>query len=514
MVDVDTNLNRVFGDDSAATQEKPFEFWIGSEGNHSVEGGGLLPEDFFLVRIQTGQDLRKAGQCGYKLKLDVKGRSLTVYQAFGAAPGWHILEDGKFSNELDLADLAGRLTAAEQESGNITLLVGGATPGTFVLTARLQKGTLVSHESLPIHVQFQDVLQMYERQLGQGYYPGQQVERFPLEPLNFANGSHRLQEGSPVAPHWGDKDNTIVFVHGFSMEEDDKVNFGTIMFKRLRWAGYKGKFVAYFWPCLIKNQDFLNGADAGYNQSEFIAFKYGSGLRKYLAGLPGSVHLAAHSQGNIVASEALKAGASPATYLMMQAAVPVICYDPKTDIIDLGLESMERDISTFVYDAASQRDRGYQGYFSSISPASKIINMFNVDDKVTGFVWLLNQKIAKPANYPSSTPLQYITRPDRPSGEAHLVESFFLPLQDFSRILEDEHEIMAFATRSISRSVGASNFAGGSVDSSVDLAGLIEGMSGIYDLRDRHSAQFVYPVYMNYPFYKHFLSQCGISCNP
>jgi hypothetical protein len=142
--------------------------------------------------------------------------------------------------------------------------------------------------------------------------------------------------------------------------------------------------------------------------------------------------------------------------------------------------------------------------------------MFNVDDTVTSHIWLQNQASAKPARY-ATIPWSYVTLLSRPPNEVHVVAPDGPPgsSEDLPRILTDPHEIMAFAARSISRSVGASNFAGGSVDSSVDLAGLIEGMSGyIYDLRDRHSAQFVYPVYMNYAFYREFLSQCGIAFNP
>jgi hypothetical protein len=235
-----------------------------------------------------------------------------------------------------------------------------------------------------------------------------------------------------------------------------------------------------------------------------------------LAGLTGSVHLAAHSQGNIVASEALKVGASPATYLMMQAAAPIICYDPKTNNTYPTIELREKLIPSFLNGAASQLDRGYQGYFEFIGANSKIVNMFNVDDTVTSHIWLQNQASAKPARY-ATIPWSYVTLLSRPPNEVHVVAPDGPPgsSEDLPRILTDPHEIMAFAARSISRSVGASNFAGGSVDSRVDLAGLIEGMSGyIYDLRDRHSAQFVYPVYMNYAFYREFLSQCGIAFNP
>jgi pimeloyl-ACP methyl ester carboxylesterase len=130
-------------------------------------------------------------------------------------------------------------------------------------------------------------------------------------------------------PTQADEDrNIIVYVHGFDNTVPSWRVRSDIVFKRLYWTGYRGKFASVSWPCKA-----LNILDPStYNLSEFYAFKSAYAFKDYLNQLRGrfpdyGVHVLAHSQGNAVASEAASLGAPFDTYILMQAAMPASGYD-------------------------------------------------------------------------------------------------------------------------------------------------------------------------------------------
>ena len=87
----------------------------------------------------------------------------------------------------------------------------------------------------------------------------------------------------------------IVFVHGWRLADRDVQSYGITMFKRLWWAGYKGRFAVFRWP----TYDFETGLDniviveglevylSKYNESEYRAWRSGMALMLYIRALQG-----------------------------------------------------------------------------------------------------------------------------------------------------------------------------------------------------------------------------------
>jgi hypothetical protein len=124
-------------------------------------------------------------------------------------------------------------------------------------------------------------------------------------------------------------DDYFLFVHGFNVDETDKAYWPGTVFKRLWWQGYKGHVGFFDWPCVMFNS--LNRQC--YDESEYNAWRCGAALLNRInslnsGGHAGKVRLFAHSQGNVVAGEALRlaSGQVVQTYIATQAAVPGDCY--------------------------------------------------------------------------------------------------------------------------------------------------------------------------------------------
>jgi len=122
------------------------------------------------------------------------------------------------------------------------------------------------------------------------------------------------------------KDFTML-VHGWRMRDYEIVSFVETSFKRMYWSGYKGEFGGLSWPTgwfdlpaheydfsdklfkLIFNLD-------NYNNSEAAARRVGPKFATWLSGLNAiyeNTHIIAHSMGNVVVSEALRAHAQQNT---------------------------------------------------------------------------------------------------------------------------------------------------------------------------------------------------------
>lgn len=339
------------------------------------------------------------------------------------------------------------------------------------------------------------------------YRAGQNViGRFP-KPL-WTEPDAGYSQPTKIESRLEDDQNTVIFVHGWSMPEWAKDSFSATMFKRLWWNGFKGRFVSFRWPCLV-NAKFRCGVNldadgfATFNSSEFLAFKYAAGLKGLLDASSGKEYLFAHSQGNIVASEALKLGAAADTYVMMQAAVPAEAYlpnaTPRMELLDAERSMPTADRGE---NATPGLDGGYKGWYRSIGTQARIWNFYNVQDyalRSALFNWELNQSVK-----PEKPRLDYYYKFDQTAGpdQKHKIlfqsEDLNSP-PTISRTVSDPHEVMAFASRSTTAAIGASALSGGPIFDAFNLGPLSEiGFgSGCYD----HSGQFNYPIQDTWPFY-------------
>jgi hypothetical protein len=121
-------------------------------------------------------------------------------------------------------------------------------------------------------------------------------------------------------------DDYLLWVHGFNVNAIDKAYWPGTIFKRLWWRGYTGHFGWFEWPCETVGWLELN-ADI-FDNSENTAWQCGDALLDRInklnsGGHSGKVRLVAHSQGNIMAGEALRnaSGVVLHTYIATQAAI-------------------------------------------------------------------------------------------------------------------------------------------------------------------------------------------------
>ncbi|HVF72242.1 MAG TPA: hypothetical protein VM940_11605 [Chthoniobacterales bacterium] len=257
----------------------------------------------------------------------------------------------------------------------------------------------------------------------------------------------------------------IIFVHGIhapfsSVDASYRYNINTAetVFKRLWHNGYKGRFALFKWPALNPAGYFLNGTGFQFNQSEYRAFKYGKGLALFAESFPGDYkrHIYAHSQGNAVAAAAFRNyGLKAKTWLATQGAIPISCFD----------RDLRHNIFSYVT-PDSAPDLGYRGYLDD-RVQTRIVNLANTQDTVTGKVWELNHELFKPTVHVTGlTRIEYwfFSHP----AEVRL-KTFWGTVELNGRTVNDPHESMAMAVKSRSRSIAHGVDVRGKVDEIVDL---------------------------------------------
>ena len=127
-------------------------------------------------------------------------------------------------------------------------------------------------------------------------------------------------------------DKVLLFVHGYRMATWERRAFAETMYKRLYWQGFNGRFVFFSWPTeYVANPIFgAFNRPQNYDRSEFQARRSGYVLGQQLLELqvrlkisPQKFFVSAHSMGNVVISEALRAAGSTGiaqSYLSFQSA--------------------------------------------------------------------------------------------------------------------------------------------------------------------------------------------------
>lgn len=107
----------------------------------------------------------------------------------------------------------------------------------------------------------------------------------------------------------------VVLIHGYNVPADGARGWHAETFKRLHVLGSKARFVGLTW-----NGD--TGLD--YHKAVYHAFQTGDEVPKALGFLDASrTVLIGHSLGNIVASQAVQVGFTPARYFLLNAALPI-----------------------------------------------------------------------------------------------------------------------------------------------------------------------------------------------
>jgi Regulator of chromosome condensation (RCC1) repeat/Alpha/beta hydrolase of unknown function (DUF900) len=338
----------------------------------------------------------------------------------------------------------------------------------------------------------------------------------PLTPLPYQSGNSAFNDTditySPdVSPRFdepvGEEPQCLVFVHGWRMSYYDSVSFSETMFKRLWWAGYKGRFAAFRWAT-------QTSADS-YNTSEWLAWKYGKSLANYIENylknqLPSyTINVAAHSMGNIVTGSALARGMHINNYMLMEAAIPSGCYVDSVNDYAPFLEAEQTRHAT--PDIAG--DNGYRLYLESFTTnVGKFVSFFNVNDfaLATGSTfpvghtnWEQNQIDYKPNHFSNITLDYYDFFPNEPTGRRSV---FFFGGTD-TRLVTDPHETMAFIARPRSKATGAEPHSASMLGQLSGTAINLHQLCGFDSDQSDHSGQFSWRIQQLGPFYDRIVEE-------
>lgn len=378
--------------------------------------------------------------------------------------------------------------------GNKYFLFEGASIGSGQLTLTIsQNGQIVAQTDawLDLH----DVSDFYEQACATNVTSGK-------PPSSLVSDFKIIRTVNAPAP--GETKQVIVFIHGINNTAEDYEETTRTIFKRLYWSGYHGRFASFRWPCAYLPWNTANPFQ--YNLGEFYAFKSATGLKTYLSYLKNNrpelagyaIDLYAHSQGNVVTSEAVLQGAPFDNYILTQGAFPAHCYDTNVPFLQKLLDA-EANTATPFYPA----NGGYHGYCASIQ--GNLVDFYNTTDfaLATGTTlglqtnWEEDQRAQKPEAFLGGP--SYIYDPNTLYTTAYytLVNSYNVT---------DLQEIKALVARSRSKAVGAQGGLHGAISGSVDLFGTY----GFGNTRPEHSAQFARPIQTCLPYYRQVLTSFQI----
>jgi len=258
----------------------------------------------------------------------------------------------------------------------------------------------------------------------------------------------------------------------------------------LYWAGYQGRFASFRWPCAYLPPNTLN--PFLYNVGEFYAYKSAAAFKTYLTYLRNntnrlagySIDIIAHSQGNVVASEALEQGAPFDNYILSQGAIPAHCYDTNTNNVPFLQKFIDAETDHGATPLSASHG-GYDGYFTNLT--GNLVNFYNTNDfaLISGATldiqsnWEENQRARKPEDFTDSINTWYYFY-------IATNQTCYVDHNSTNGTVTDLQEAKAMVARSRSHAIGAEDNAHGVISSSVDLINTF----GFGKTRPEHSAEF------------------------
>jgi len=210
--------------------------------------------------------------------------------------------------------------------------------------------------------------------------------------------------------------DTVVWIHGYNMPPLEKIWFRETTFKRLWWNGWRGRMHAFEWPsCWVETLGYpgaVGDPEQSYNgfaRSETTALLAGERLAgairewRQRGEIPSghSLHLIAHSHGNVVVPSALQRlpPGSVDTWIALQAAIPVQAFGgtgpfpavtlPRNKPNVIGGAGWVGDRLGFPAEATGLDTPDlWPGYFQSLPGVNRIVSFFNVNDwPLSPFLW-------------------------------------------------------------------------------------------------------------------------------
>lgn len=350
----------------ATTQAQPFRIWVNDDNDSGDMGGDDIPGkttdanyldgvvngtrdlvDFFPVYLDLKQLLTVIPPTSpgvkYKLKqadgaVNFVYTSLTRQRAQDYQTGFPVTG---FSDALDKApnvaithqitasgvDLAqycpNFLSGIRDSEWGVILIEGRAvTTAPLVLSVEQSDGTVLSQMQLPLRIS--SVESMFRH-----------VDMTQV-PKKYGGSAYTLPAPVPVThtidlgEAWPDSQTSgkyFVFVHGFNVDGQRARGWNSEVFKRLHVLGSKARFIGVTWHGATGIK--LGGSYTDYHAAVYNAFQTGDALASALGFTSSAdVTIAAHSLGNIVASQAIQSGGLvPTRYYMINCAAPIEAYD-------------------------------------------------------------------------------------------------------------------------------------------------------------------------------------------
>ncbi|NBB81374.1 MAG: hypothetical protein GVY36_18360 [Verrucomicrobia bacterium] len=398
-VDVAVDNNRdgevSFDGTDVTTEEQPFRFWLNDDSDITEIGespSGVADsadneittkrdlEDFTRLsfRAEGIEEQLKNGdiELGFKWKNASDSPSLKLYWSAMASGSKLYVED---DSEADLQMAADYKAALGTVSGStatyidkkvfedidaegaVHFLFEGVSEGKGQLVTMLKINGSES-EGPGEWIELLEIEKMYQTANATPTGGFASTLQNTSSAPNYPSFGHSIESGFEAA--WDETQNATVFIHGWRTSAEGSRMSAEIMFKRLWWEGYKGRFVYFRWPTLT--------GDYTFSDSELRAWKYGESLKSLLSSgvLSGyRKNVVAHSLGNVVVGGAIKRGASFDTYVAMQAAIAAGCYD---------MNSSDTYFAAKVTPDLADPDKGYRGYLSDTSIS--VINYYNPND--------------------------------------------------------------------------------------------------------------------------------------
>lgn len=194
--------------------------------------------------------------------------------------------------------------------------------------------------------------------------------------LRFANANPADPGQPPNYPDSLCNGKQVIFIHGFSVGQDDARGWNAEVFKRLYQARSHAMFTGVDWQG-DQSAWFDASGKLDYYDNVKNAFLTASNFNVAVSGLPGGQkYIIAHSLGNMVVSSAIKDfGLSVNSYFALDAAVATEAYDGNNSFLDM-----------VNFNAFSTFD-GWTNYDQSLW-ASSWHNLFSSGDGRAGLTWV------------------------------------------------------------------------------------------------------------------------------
>ncbi len=187
------------------------------------------------------------------------------------------------------------------------------------------------------------------------------------------------------------EDRSVVFVHGYNVNERESRGWTAEMFKRLWWSGSNARFYGVSWH---GDESQIASVSLNFQANVINAFLSAPTLATFVNSLAnqGDVTLIGHSLGNLLASVAIQdEGAQPSRFFMVDAAVAMEAYltnaEPSINMINPRWKSYESRLFSSewyrLFPADDDRSRlTWRGRLGDVLNRTSVYNFYSSGEEI------------------------------------------------------------------------------------------------------------------------------------